>query len=180
MKKVLLTLLVATLAGAGALTVTAFKKADGGNAQTLPSVKVKTLDGKFFNTADIKNDGKPVVISFWATWCAPCKKELNAINEVYADWQTETGVKVIAVSIDDARNSGKVKPYVDAKSWEYDVYLDENQDLKRAMNVNNVPHTFLLNGKGEIVWQHTNYVDGDEKILFENIKKAAKGEKIDH
>ena len=179
MKKLLLTLVFATLTGVTAFTVSSFKAAPEGG-QTLPNVKVKTLDGKFFNTADIKNDGKPIVISFWATWCAPCKKELNAIAEVYEEWQKETGVKVIAVSIDDARNSPKVKPYVDAKSWEYDVYLDENQDLKRALNVNNVPHTFLLNGKGEIVWQHTNYVDGDEKILIENIRKVIKGEKIDH
>jgi len=141
---------------------------------TIPAVSVKTIDGKNFNTADIKNDGKPIFISFWATWCSPCKKELNAIAEKYDEWKDETGVKVIAISIDDTRNMNKVAPYVNGRSWEFEVYLDPNQDLKRAMNVNNVPHSFLVNGKGEIVWQHNSYADGDEIKTFELIKKLAK------
>jgi peroxiredoxin len=140
--------------------------------EKVPAVTVKTLDGKQINTSTFSNDGKPMIISFWATWCAPCKKELNAIAEEYADWQKETGVKLIAISIDDSRNSAKVKPYVDSKAWEYDVYLDENQDFKRAMNVNNVPSTFVINGKGEIVWQINSYVEGGHAKILEEVKKA--------
>lgn len=139
--------------------------------KTIPAVNLKTLDGKVFNTEKISNNGKPIVISFWATWCSPCKKELNAIAEVYEDWQEETGVKLIAISIDDARNMHKVKPYVDGKGWEYDVYLDVNQDFKRAMNVNSVPHTFLVDGNGKIVYEHNSYSPGDEEELFEKIKE---------
>ena len=140
----------------------------------LPSVEVKTLDGSSFNIKNLKNNGNPIVISFWATWCAPCKKELNAIAEVYEEWQEETGVKLIAISIDDTRSMSKVKPYVNASGWEYEVYLDPNGDLKRAMGVQQVPHTFLLNGDNEIVWQHRTYVDGDEDELLEEIKKLTK------
>ena len=142
--------------------------------RTLPSVTIKTLDGKTINTKSLENNGKPIVISFWATWCVPCKKELNAISEVYEDWEEETGVKLIAISIDDTRSMSKVKPYVNASGWEYDVYLDPNGDLKRAMGVQQVPHTFLLNGDNEIVWQHRTYVDGDEDELFDEIKKLTK------
>ena len=144
----------------------------------LPSADVKTLDGKKMNTSKITNDGKPIVISFWATWCKPCKKELDAISEVYEEWQKETGVKLIAISIDDSRSSGKVVTDTKSHGWEDEVYLDETQDFKRAMNVNNVPHTFIVNGKGEVVWQHNSYSEGDEEHLFEALKKIAKGEKV--
>jgi len=158
-------------------TAMAFRFGDGPN-QKLPSVQVKTMDGKMVNTSDFKNDGKPIIIDFWATWCAPCKKELNEIAEVYTDWQKETGVKLIAVSIDDQRNSPKVKPYVDSKDWDYEVYLDENQDFKRGMNVNNVPAVFVLNGAGEIVWQtQGNDENGGVQKLHDVVARVAKGEK---
>ena len=89
-------------------------------------------------------------------------------------------MKLVAVSIDDSRNASKVKPYVDGQAWEYDVYLDENADFKRAMNVNNVPHTFLIDGDGNIVWQHNSYSPGDEQELYELVKKLANGQPINH
>ena len=121
-----------------------------------------------FLTLLTHNDGKPIVISFWATWCKPCIKELNNIAEVYEDWQDETGVKVIAISIDDARNMSKVKPKVNALLWDYEVYCDPNGDLKRAMGVGSVPHTFLLNENKEIVYLYTGYKDGDEYDYSKN------------
>ena len=110
------------------------------------------------------------MISFWATWCKPCKKELNTIAEVYEDWQEETGVKLVAVSIDDSRSASKVKPYVNASGWDYEVFIDSNRELARALGVSTVPHTFLLNGEGSIVWEHKGYIDGDEEELYEQIE----------
>lgn len=144
----------------------------------LPSVSVKTTDNKTFNTSLISNEGKPVIISFWALWCKPCMKELTAISEVYEDWQQETGVKLIAVSIDDSRSSANVLPTVNGKGWSFDILLDQNGDFKRAMNVNMIPHTFIINGKGEIVWQHTSFSEGSELKLIELIRKLNKGEDI--
>jgi thiol-disulfide isomerase/thioredoxin len=141
---------------------------------SLPVVDLKTLDGQIVNTADIGNDGKPIIINFWSTWCSPCKRELNNINDVYEDWVEETGVKLIAISIDDARQVYKVGPYVEGVDWEFDVLLDTNGDFKRAMNVNNVPFTFLLDGDGRIVYRHNNYAEGDEDELFEKIQELVK------
>lgn len=152
-----------------------------GIAQTkIPSVDVKTLDNQTYNTGKLTNDGKPMIISFWATWCSPCKRELNNIADVYDDWIEETGVKLVAISIDDSRNTSKVAPYVNGQSWEYQVLLDPNFDFKRAMNVNNVPHTFLVDGQGNIVWQHNSYSEGDEEELYELIVKLSNGEDIKH
>ncbi len=145
----------------------------------IPSVEVKDINGNVFNTSKISNNGKPIIIDFWATWCHPCINELIAIDENYDDWKDETGVKVYAVSIDNSRSMGRVAPFVNGKGWEFEILLDPNSDFKRAMNVVNVPHTFLIDGKGKIVWQHTSYAEGDEEELYELVKKLAKGEKID-
>ena len=142
----------------------------------LPSVELKTLDGVKINTSEIENGGKPIIISFWAMWCTNCMKELKALDEVYADWQAETGVKLVAISIDDAKSVDKVKPFVNGKNWDYEFYLDPNKDLYRALNINQIPHTFILNGKGEVVWQHVTYTEGSETEMYEIIKKIASGQ----
>jgi thiol-disulfide isomerase/thioredoxin len=149
----------------------------GKEAKTIPNVKVKNLKGELVETKNFNNDGKPFVINFWATWCKPCIMELNNIHEVYEKWQKETGIKIIAVSIDDVRSSKKVAPFVMGRNWKFEVYLDENGDFKRALKVNNPPHSFLVNSKGEIVWEHNGYASGDEEILYEQILKLIEEEK---
>ena len=165
MQKQILTLLVVLLA-------TTFGFSQG--VRKLPNIEVKTLKGDAFNISELDNDGKPIVISFWATWCKPCKKELNAIAEVYEEWQDDTGVKLVAISIDDSRSASKVKPYVNSSGWEYEIYLDPNRDFSRSLGVSTVPHTFLLDGKGNIVWEHRGYIEGDEEELLEQIEQISK------
>lgn len=140
----------------------------------LPAVQLRDINGNTINTAELSNDGKPMVISFWATWCKPCKRELKAIADEYADWQDETGVKLIAVSIDDAQNAQKVKPFVDGQGWEYEVLLDTNGEFKRQMGVTDVPHAFIVDGQGNIVWNHKGYVDGGESEILEVLKELSK------
>ena len=138
----------------------------------IPSVQLKDINGKRVNTAKLNNDGKPYIISFFATWCKPCLRELDAINEVYADWQDETGVKLIAVSIDKAQDESKVKPLVNSKGYEYEVLLDPNGDFKRAMGVNMVPTVFIIDGNNNIIETRTQYTDGSEEHLIEAVREA--------
>ncbi len=140
------------------------------NAQ-LPSVQLKDINGKTINTSTLSNEGKPFIISFFATWCKPCLRELKAIHEVYPDWQDETGVKVIAISIDQAQNINKVKPLVDGNGWEYEVLLDPNSDFKRALNVNLIPAVFIVDGNGKIVESRNGYTDGSEEHLIEKVRE---------
>lgn len=144
--------------------------------KTVPSVSLKDVKGEVINTSKISNDGKPIIISFWATWCSPCKKELNTIHDEYIDWVDETGVKLVAVSIDDERTKNRVVPYVDSKGWEYEILLDPNSEFRRAMGVNNVPHTFVIDGEGKIVYSHNNYVSGDEYELYDFLIELVEGD----
>jgi cytochrome c biogenesis protein CcmG/thiol:disulfide interchange protein DsbE len=154
-------------------SINLFSQESNEDGKKLPSVQLKDMNGKSVNTAELGFDG-PVVISFWATWCSPCKRELNTIQELYEDWQTETGVHLVAVSVDDEKTKSSVPTYVNGKGWDYLVLMDPNGDFKRAMGVNNVPHTFLVDPSGKIVYSHNNYTPGDEDKLYEQIKKIAK------
>jgi len=136
---------------------------------TLPAVQLRDANGKTINTADLSSDSTPVVISFWATWCKPCLQELNVYHTLYKEWAERYGVRIVAVSIDDSRNAQKVPAFVKGRNWAFDVLLDINQDFKRAMNVNNVPHTFLVKS-GKVVWQHSAYASGDEDDLEHELK----------
>jgi cytochrome c biogenesis protein CcmG, thiol:disulfide interchange protein DsbE len=141
---------------------------------SLPNVQLKDVNGKTIETGKISNDGKPILICFWATWCAPCKKELNTYSDLYEKWAEETGVKIYAVSIDDQRTSTSVKPFVNSVNWEYEVLMDVNKAFFQALGGNTPPHTFLLNGAGEIVWQHVGYTAGDEEEVHEQLLKLSK------
>lgn len=131
----------------------------------LPDVTLRDIHGHDIQVAELAKTGKPVIISFFATWCKPCMRELKAMHDYYADWQDDHGLTIYLVSVDQAQDAQKVKPLVDGNGWEYQVLLDPNGELKRAMNVQSIPHLFVLNRKGDIVYNHIGYTEGDELEL---------------
>jgi peroxiredoxin len=153
------------------LTLLALAFALQASAQNVPSVNLKDVNGKTHNTASLVGQGKPVIVSFWATWCSPCKRELNNYMEYIEDWEKNYGASLIAVSIDDQRTANRVAPYINSVEWPYQVLLDPNRDFARTMQVTNVPHTFIIDGTGKIIWQNNNYSVGDEEEVEEILRK---------
>ena len=141
------------------------------SAQTLPDVKVENQEGKTVSIREVV-DGTPMIISFWSTTCKPCIMELNAINESLYEWTEEVDMKVVAVSVDDARTLSRARAMTQGQGWDdFTCLYDKNQDLKRAMNVSLTPHTFIVDGKGNVVYSHSGYTPGSEQELFEKILK---------
>ena len=138
--------------------------------QKLPSVTLKNLESSTVTTTtNFSEKDKLYVFSFWATWCAPCIQELDAINDVYADWKKEVNLEVVAVSVDDARTNKRVKPMVNGKGWEYQVLLDTNQEFKRSLSIANVPYLIIVKNN-EIVFVQSGHSPGGENELFEKLK----------
>jgi cytochrome c biogenesis protein CcmG/thiol:disulfide interchange protein DsbE len=137
----------------------------------LPSVILKSTDGKEIRLSDYAALKKPLIISFWATYCSPCIEEFEAISELYDEWKKEIDFELIAVSIDDSRSAAKVKSLTAGKNWPFIVLIDENQDVKRAMNVTDIPFCFIFDRNGKYVYRHSGYLPGDEFIMFKELKK---------
>lgn len=152
-----------------ALVLCSFK----GNDKKFPTISLKSLDGK---AVDIQKEfvkNKLTVVSYWATWCSPCKKELDAIKELYPEWKKD-GIGLIAVTIDNAQQINKVKPMVQQKGWTYQVLSDVNGESLRALSFQSVPQTFVVDAQGNIVYSHNGYNPGDEFELEKKLKSLLK------
>ena len=140
----------------------------------VPSVMVENPKGESFDTSLLVKDGKPTILSFWSTSCKPCIRELDAVYDALPDWKDEADFKDVAVSTDDSRLLAKAKSFAEGRGWgeDFTLLFDKNQDFMRAMNVSVVPHVFVLDAKGKVVYSHTSYVPGNELELFDAIKKC--------
>ncbi len=145
----------------------------GVSAQEIPEVSIKNMEGQSVMTSEVVTSENIQIISFWATWCVPCINELDAISEIYDEWQEETNVEVIAIATDDARTKKRVKPLINGKDWEFEIYMDENQDFKRALNVNILPYVIVVQDN-KIVHTRTGYTPGSEDELLEVVKEHLK------
>lgn len=137
----------------------------------IPALVLKDINGKTVDVSRLAKQGKPLVLTFFATWCKPCLSELNAIRDLYPDWREETGVELVAVSIDRGQDVAKVKPLADTEGWEYTVLLDPEEELQRALGVRSVPRMFILDRNGRIVDDRLGYAPGSEAELIEKIRE---------
>jgi thiol-disulfide isomerase/thioredoxin len=137
---------------------------------TIPNTTLTTLDGKSVKIQEEISKDKITILSFWASWCVPCINELDAISEVYEDWQEDFNMELIAISTDDARTQKRIRPMVNGKGWPYKILLDKNQELKRALNISTMPQTIILKDS-KIIYIHSGYSPGVEDEFYEIIKE---------
>ncbi len=143
------------------------------NAQkSFPNITLKNTSGKDVNIIKRSKD-KLIVVSFWATWCGPCIQELEAINDDYEDLQDEMNFELIAISIDNSRSVSRVKPMVNGKDWDYEILLDTNQELKKALNFSAPPYLLLIKD-GKILYTHSGYTPGSEEEVYAKFKELSK------
>jgi len=138
----------------------------------LPNIILKTLNNKSINISDFSNEPL-LILSFWATWCSNCIYELDEISDIYPNWQKETHVKMLAISIDDNRTIARVKPFIQSHQWPFKILLDKNQKLKRTYNISDIPYTIILK-KGKIIYTYSGYTPGNEDDIFNILKNNLK------
>ncbi len=136
--------------------------------KSLYNLVIENIDGKETNINELSMN-KVVIMNFWATWCEPCLKELNAFNKNLNLIEQELNSKLISVSIDDSRTVSRITPMVHGNSWNFEVFPDTNQNIKRSLNIIDIPHTLLIY-QNKIVYESTGYLIGDEEILFDKIR----------
>jgi peroxiredoxin len=138
--------------------------------EKFPNASLKTIAGASIESKQLLNNNTPVVISFWATWCKPCLQELDAFNEMGEQWSKETSARIVAISIDDSRTAAGIKKTAALHDWSFTVLWDENQELKRALNISMIPHTIIVDRQGNIVKRYTAYIPGNEEKILAFLK----------
>jgi len=137
----------------------------------IPEMEVRDVHGKSFDLGSLKEDNKPLLVLFWATWCKPCIEEMDNLSELYEEWQEEIDFEIIAVCIDDTRSASVIRSFVAGKDWPFRIIMDVNQDIKRAMNVTIIPHSYLFDHENRMVYKHTGYNPGNEYLLYDELMK---------
>ena len=143
-------------------------------AQTLPESVLEDAAGKAVKTSALTDGKTPFAITFWASWCEPCKKELAALTEAAPDWEGKFPMRIYAICVDDVRSIQRAKSLAHTGGWPVTVLYDKNSDLARTLGVSSIPHVFVFDKNGKQVFTHMGYIPGDEETLMEQLLKAGK------
>ena len=136
--------------------------------RTIPNIEIKLLSGETVELDSIIQDG-PVMINFWATWCAPCKKEMRYLDKFQKKYD---GITILAISEDKTRSFSRIKSLIKSNNYDFVVGLDPNAQLFKKLGAQVVPTSILIDMNRNLLWRHQGYLPGDEKIMEREIKKA--------
>ncbi len=141
------------------------------NAQkNIPEAIVQDINGNDINILNYSKDGKPKIISLWATWCGPCRQELNALKKVYPKWKDNYDVEIVAITVDRGRMVARAKSMFEGNGWDYTFMHDKNQELMGKLGITGIPYSILIDKNGEIKSVQTGYFPGYEKELENKLK----------
>jgi cytochrome c biogenesis protein CcmG, thiol:disulfide interchange protein DsbE len=136
---------------------------------------LEDLDGNTVTLTSLLEKG-PVMISFWALWCIPCKEEMKIMSEIYNKYK-DSGFVYVAMNQDTPKSSAKVKSYIESKEYKFIVLLDSDAHVFENFGGQNLPYSVLMNKKGDVVKTYTGYVPGDESKIENDLVELIKESK---
>ena len=138
----------------------------------IPTLTLQDTTGNNIELSEVMNEeNKNYLITFWATWCAPCKKELDAWKPLAPDWINKYNTEVIAISVDNERSRTGAKTMWLTKEWVGKPYFADNSEAGTMFGFASIPQLYLFNSNGDIIYEHSGYIDGDE-IKLDSIISA--------
>jgi len=163
-----------------AVVFTTLLMAGPASAASASDFTLRDLDGRTVTLSSFK--GKVVILSFWATWCGPCKEEMPHLQSMYADLKDD-GLVVVSVSTDDARTASRVKQFIRSMRYTFPVVLDKDSSVIATYNSSKtMPYTVVIDREFNVAKVHTGYNPGDEKELrelVETLLAAGEAEKVE-
>lgn len=138
-------------------------------AQQAPDFTLRNLENQEVSLSDLR--GKVVLINFWATWCGPCQVEMPHLQRMHDELGGQ-GLTILAVSVDEARTSSRVKPHIKSKGFTFPVLLDTATEVVSQYNPQKtLPYSVLVDRQGNVSWRHSGYSPGDEVALEAKVKE---------
>lgn len=147
--------------------------------QPAPAMELPRIDGGDVSLAALR--GRPVVVNLWATWCAPCVREMPALQRVYERYR-ERGLEVVAVAVDDqpgerqpdGRIVGLVSQFVEEHGLTFTVAVDPTGETERQFATEFLPTTVLVDRAGRIRAKEVGARDWDEPPYLDMIEALVK------
>jgi thiol-disulfide isomerase/thioredoxin len=142
------------------------------HAQQLPATLITDVhSGKKVPFSETIEKGKVTLISFWATWCIPGKREVKTIVRNMAAWKKQADFNYIAIAVDQQQNEELARSYALAQHWSFPSYIDAQSDLKLPLNFHALPFIIIIDKQGKIVFTHTGHDDGT--LILAKLKEVA-------
>jgi len=148
-------------------TISTLIFAEKSNNNIAPDFVLPDLEGNNYRLSE--NFGKgPIIINFWATWCVPCREEMKKLRKIFNEYEKD-GLVIVAISVDDPKTVSRVKNFIKSRNYPFKVLLDTNSETLQLYQAKTPPYTALLDYEGNLVYTHSGFRQGDEKILEQKI-----------